>query len=93
MANAKQTAMETQRSFFRITDSIPQETWYWAALGSIAVSAALLLLAVYLPGLHTALGLRPPAGADWVTALIAAGLGGNAAQLGAALIGRGVRRE
>jgi len=32
-----------QRKFFRVTDNIPEETWYWAALGSIGVSAALKL--------------------------------------------------
>lgn len=32
-----------QRSFFRITDNIPEETWYWLALGSIGLSAALRL--------------------------------------------------
>ena len=32
-----------QRSFFRITDNIPEEAWYWAALGSIGLSAALRL--------------------------------------------------
>ena len=32
-----------QRKFFRITDNIPEETWYWLALGSIGVSASLKL--------------------------------------------------
>ena len=32
-----------QRKFFRVTDNIPEETWYWLALGSIGVSAALKL--------------------------------------------------
>jgi hypothetical protein len=32
-----------QRSFFRVTDNIPEEAWYWAALGSIGLSAALRL--------------------------------------------------
>lgn len=32
-----------QRSFFRITDNIPEETWYWLALGSIGLSAGLRL--------------------------------------------------
>jgi hypothetical protein len=32
-----------QRKFFRVTDNIPEETWYWAALASIGVSAALKL--------------------------------------------------
>jgi hypothetical protein len=34
---------EAQQSFFRLTDNIPEEAWYWAALGSIAVSATLKL--------------------------------------------------
>lgn len=33
-----------QRKFFRVTDNIPEETWYWAAVASIGVSAALKLL-------------------------------------------------
>ncbi len=33
-----------QRSFFRITDNIPEETWYWLALGSIGLSAGLRLM-------------------------------------------------
>ena len=32
-----------QRQFFRVTDNIPEETWYWLAVGSIGVSAALKL--------------------------------------------------
>lgn len=30
---------EAQRTFFRITDDVPQEAWYWMALASIGVSA------------------------------------------------------
>jgi len=33
-----------QKTFFRATDHVPEETWYWLALGSIGVSAALKLL-------------------------------------------------
>ncbi len=36
-------AQETQKTFFRVTDSIPEETWYWAALASIGISAVLKL--------------------------------------------------
>ena len=43
MANVTHRAEETQRTFFRITDGIPEETWYWAALSSIGVSALLKL--------------------------------------------------
>jgi hypothetical protein len=38
------TVTATQQSFFRVTDGIPQETWYWLALGSIRVSALLKLM-------------------------------------------------
>ena len=43
MAKATHTTEGTQQQFFRVTDGIPEETWYWAALGSIAASAALKL--------------------------------------------------
>ncbi len=36
-------AQQTQQQFFRITDNIPEETWYWAAIGSIGASALLKL--------------------------------------------------
>jgi hypothetical protein len=34
-------AGEVQQQFFRVTDGIPEEAWYWLALGSIGVSAFL----------------------------------------------------
>ncbi len=37
-------AAGSQQAFFRVTDNIPEEAWYWAALGSIGISAALKLL-------------------------------------------------
>src|SRR3954468_265481 len=43
MAETKDQAAEAQQSFFRITDNIPEEAWYWAALGSIGISAVLKL--------------------------------------------------
>ena len=43
MADAQQSAAEAQQTFFRVTDNIPEETWYWAALGSIGISALLKL--------------------------------------------------
>ena len=43
MNDPQGTVMEAQHSFFRLTDNIPEETWYWAALGSIAISATLKL--------------------------------------------------
>jgi hypothetical protein len=30
-----------EEQYFRITDAIPEEVWYWAAVNSILVSAAL----------------------------------------------------
>lgn len=39
MANVSNRAEDSQRSFFRVTDGIPEETWYWAALASIGISA------------------------------------------------------
>ncbi len=41
MADAKQPAEEAQQTFFRATDNIPEETWYWLALSSIGASALL----------------------------------------------------
>ena len=49
---------QTQQSYFTLTDSIPQEGWYWAALGSVAVSAALWL--VGKRDLSTFVGQWPP---------------------------------
>jgi len=40
MANNK----DTQQQYFQITNNIPEQAWYWAALGSIAASAALKVL-------------------------------------------------
>ena len=36
-------AQDAQQQYFRITDQVPEEIWYWAALGSIVVSATLFL--------------------------------------------------
>ena len=41
---AKHQAAEPQQQFFRVTDNIPEETWYWAAVGSIGASALLKLM-------------------------------------------------
>jgi hypothetical protein len=43
MAETKEQAAEAQQTFFRITDNVPEEAWYWAALGSIGISAMLKL--------------------------------------------------
>ena len=39
--SAKHDAEAAGQSYFRITDSVPEETWYWLAMGSIGVSALL----------------------------------------------------
>jgi len=41
---AKDTAQDAQAQYFRVTDQVPEEVWYWAALGSIMVSASLFLM-------------------------------------------------
>ncbi len=43
MGDTAQKADEAQRTFFRVTDNVPEEAWYWLALGSIGVSAVLKL--------------------------------------------------
>lgn len=43
MTDGMQKANEVQREFFRVTDSVPEEAWYWLALGSIGVAATLKL--------------------------------------------------
>ena len=40
---AQNTASNAQDQYFRVTDQVPEEVWYWAALGSIIVSASLFL--------------------------------------------------
>ncbi len=41
---AKDTAQDAQTQYFRVTDQVPGEVWYWAALGSIIASATLFLV-------------------------------------------------
>jgi hypothetical protein len=43
MTDTQQPAAEAQQTFFRVTDNIPEEAWYWAAIGSIGISALLKL--------------------------------------------------
>jgi hypothetical protein len=50
MTEAKDQATEAQQTFFRITDNVPEEAWYWAALGSIGISAMLKLAGKDGPG-------------------------------------------
>jgi hypothetical protein len=42
--SAMESGQNAQRTFFRVTDNIPEEAWYWAALGSIGLSALLKLI-------------------------------------------------
>jgi hypothetical protein len=44
MSDALDQAGTAQQSFFRVTDNIPEETWYLLALGSIGVSAMLKMM-------------------------------------------------
>ena len=44
MADVSDAATATQETYFRVTDNIPEETWYWLALGSIGSSALLKLM-------------------------------------------------
>jgi len=47
MAKTLDTAATTrtaQERFFRVTDQVPDEVWYWAALSSILASAALFAI-------------------------------------------------
>jgi hypothetical protein len=34
---------QPQQEYFRITDRVPAQVWYWAAMGSILASATLFL--------------------------------------------------
>lgn len=40
-ADVTQGAKGVQDQYFRVTDDVPEEVWYWAALGSIIASAVL----------------------------------------------------
>ncbi len=42
--SAMESGRNAQQTFFRVTDNIPEEAWYWAALGSIGLSAMLKLI-------------------------------------------------
>jgi hypothetical protein len=43
-SNVTSKAQQRQADFFRVTDQLPAEAWYWAALGSVITSAALFLM-------------------------------------------------
>jgi hypothetical protein len=38
-----ETAERTQQEYFRVTDRVPAQVWYWAAITSILASATLFL--------------------------------------------------
>lgn len=41
---ATRSAQDAQQQYFRITDEVPGVVWYWAAFGSVLVSATLFIL-------------------------------------------------
>jgi len=41
---ATNTAQDAQEQYFHFTDQVPAPIWYWAALGSILLSATLFLM-------------------------------------------------
>ncbi len=43
MSQVKDQAEEAQQEYFRITDNVPEEVWYWGAVASIILSASLRL--------------------------------------------------
>jgi len=43
MSDVKSTTQNAQDQYFRVTDNVPEEVWYWAALGSIIASAVLFV--------------------------------------------------
>ncbi len=43
VATTVDAAEQGERAYFDFTSRIPEETWYWAAVGSIGVSALLKL--------------------------------------------------
>ena len=42
-ADPMEQTQQAQQDYFRLTDSIPQEGWYWVAMASVGVSALLWL--------------------------------------------------
>ena len=40
-SNPMQQSDSAQQEYFRVTDSVPEQTWYWLALASIGISAVL----------------------------------------------------
>ncbi len=58
MSQVKDQAEEAQQEYFRITDSVPEEVWYWGAVVSILISASLRL--ADKPSWATFVGQWPP---------------------------------
>ncbi len=44
VADVPSSAKDVQNQYFRMTDQVPGEAWYWAALGSIVASAILFAI-------------------------------------------------
>lgn len=42
--DAANTAKDAQEGYFSMTDQVPEEVWYWAAIGSIGLSAVLKIM-------------------------------------------------
>lgn len=42
-SDATKQAQRAQESYFSFTDQVPEEAWYWAAIGSILLSAGFKL--------------------------------------------------
>jgi hypothetical protein len=58
MADIEQSASGAQESFFRVTDNVPEESWYWLAVISIGISALLRLSGKHQ--MSTFVGQWPP---------------------------------
>ena len=43
MDNSTDAIQDAQQRYFAVTDDVPEQVWYWAALASVALSAALKL--------------------------------------------------
>lgn len=43
MTDVKDTTHNAQEQYFHVTDAVPEEIWYWAALGSIIAAAVLFV--------------------------------------------------
>jgi len=41
--NSTDAIQDAQQRYFAVTDDVPEQVWYWAALASVALSAALKL--------------------------------------------------